>query len=185
VSRNTLHVLIVEDGRDAADTLAELVRLWGYTATAVYDGLTGYQKACDEVPDCLLLDINMPGMDGYDLARRVRETPGLERVKLIAISAFSHPDHVRRAEEAGFDYRLTKPADLSALERTLRMIDNITRLAEKTQELARENVNLAAQAKELIQEVKEDIREVKQDVKDLKEELKEIKDKVDDRRADE
>jgi CheY-like chemotaxis protein len=172
--------LIVEDNRDAADTLAELVRAWGYTATVAYDGPAGYQAACAEKPDCLLLDINLPGLDGCALARRVREVPELKRAKLVAVTAYSSPDHLRRMAEAGFDYRLTKPSDPSELERILLMIDTIARLAEQTKELARENVDLAGQTKELLQEVKEDLREVKQDVKELKEELKEIKEKVDD-----
>jgi two-component system OmpR family response regulator len=180
MTRNTLHVLIVDDNRDAADTLAELVRLWGYTVTVTYDGTTGYKTACTEAPDCLLLDIHMPGIDGYTLAERIRGTPGLEQAKLIAVSAFSHPAHLRRVEEAGFDYRLTKPADPSVLERTLRMIETIARLAERTEGLARENVVLATQTKELLQEVKEDIQEVKQEVKELKGELQDLREKIDD-----
>lgn len=178
-----MHVLIVEDNRDAADTLAELVRLWGYTATVTYDGLAGYRTACAEKPDCVVLDINMPGLDGYTLARQVRTSAGLERTKLVAMSAFSHPDHVRRVTEVGFDYRLTKPADPSELERILRMIDSIARLAEKTEQLARENVALANETKGLLHDVKADIQEVKQDVKELKDELRQIKASEADRRG--
>jgi CheY-like chemotaxis protein len=117
----------------------------------------------------------MPALNGYSVAERIRGTPGLERTKLVAISAFSHADHARRADEAGFDYRLTKPADPSELERILGMIDNIVRLAEKTEQLARENVALAKETKGLLADVKSDIQEVKKDVKELRAELHQIK----------
>ncbi len=191
-----LRILIVDDNRDAADSLRVLVTLLGHQASVAYDGLSGLNAAIAEPPDCLILDINMPGMDGYALARRVREA-GLTRAKVMAVSAYSDPEHVRRVAEAGFDYRLTKPADPAELTRLFDMIEHIGRLAEHTEQLARRNVTLAEQTeglarrtealtgetKELLREVKDELREVKDELREVKEDIREVKDKVD--RADE
>ena len=187
-----LRVLIVDDNQDHADSLATLAELWGHVPTVAYDGEAGLRLALQGRLDCLILDINMPRLDGYALAERVRREVGLERVKLIAISAYSHPDHVRRTEEIGFDYRLTKPALPGELERLLAMIENILKLAEKTEELAhknvaaaqrteeltQKNVALAGQTKELLQEVKQGLKEVKQDVQEIRDEIREVKNQV-------
>jgi CheY-like chemotaxis protein len=158
-----------------------------------YDGPTGLTAAAREPPDCLILDIAMPGMDGYALARLIRQQAGLAKAKLMAVTAFSDPDSVRRAEEAGFDYRLTKPAEPAELSRMLTMIEQLVKLAEHTEHLARQNVALAertertadrtealtGETKELLREVKDELKEVKDDVREIKDELKEVKDKVD------
>ena len=165
----------MDDNRDAADSLAVLLGIWGHTARIAYDGLTGWRELQRWHPDFLILDITMPGLDGYALANLVRRTPELEGIKMVALSAYSDESHARRAAAAGFDFQLTKPAEPRALEEILTMMDQIKSLAEQTTELARENVNLATQTKELLQEVKEDIKEVKEDIKELKEEVREIK----------
>jgi len=193
-----LRVLIVDDNQDHADSLATLAELWGHVPTVAYDGEAGLRLALQGRPDCLILDINMPRLDGYALAERVRREASLERVKLIAVSAYSHPDHVRRIEEIGFDYRLTKPALPGELERLLAVIENILKLAERTEELAQKNVAaaqrteelvqknvaLAGQTKELLQEVKDGLKEVKQDVQEIKEEIREVKSQVDQDRSE-
>jgi CheY-like chemotaxis protein len=187
-----LRVLIVDDNRDVADSLAALISLWGYPVSVAYDGEAGFRAAVEGSPDCLLLDINMPGLDGYALARRLRRQANLRRAKLVAFSARSDPDHARRAEEAGFDYRLTKPATPEDLEGLLTMMENLIRIAEQTEGLARrnvalaerteqlsqQNVALAGETRELIQEVKEELKEVKQDVREIKQDLKEVKERV-------
>ncbi len=187
-----LRVLIVDDNADHADSLATLVGLWGHVPTVRYDGESGWQAAQAAPPDCLVLDINMPRIDGYTLAGLIRCEPQFARTKLIAVTARTHPDHKRRLQEAGFDYDLTKPAPLDQLEGILKMIENIARLAEKTeelsrknaeaaertQELARRNVELAGETKELIQEVKNGLHEVKQEVREIKGEVREIKEEV-------
>ena len=167
-----LEVLVVDDNRDCADSVAELVRCWGYTARVAYDGADALRLAEEEPPDCLMLDINMPGLNGFAVAGQVRADPRLRAAKLIAFSARAGPDYERRATDAGFDYILTKPADPARLEEIFRMLENIVKLAEKTEELARQNVELAGQTKQLLEEVKEDIREVKHDVKELKKEVR-------------
>lgn len=186
-----LRILIVDDNRDAADSLATLVELWGHEPQVAYDGHAGLAAACEQHPDCLILDINMPRMDGYTLARLVRQR-GPAGAKLVALSANSDPAHVRRAAEAGFDYRLTKPADLNALERMLKMIETIVRLAEKTEELAEKNVaiaerteqladrnaTLAGETKQLLEEVKDELKGIKEDVKEVKGDVQHIKDEI-------
>lgn len=179
-----LRVLIVDDNRDAADTLAVLLELYPRTSArsgrfdirVAYDGLEGLRSAREFVPDCVVADIRMPGMDGYALARAIRREPALAGATLVALSAFNDAEHTRLATEAGFDYRLTKAEDVKELLEVLRMIEEVKELAAKTQELAKQNVELAGQTKDLLQEVKDDVRELKQDVKELKQEVKGLKD---------
>jgi two-component system, OmpR family, response regulator len=173
-----LHVLVVDDNRDAADSLCMLLRLWGYDCRVVYDGAAGLQAACDYRPDCLLMDIAMPGLDGYALARKVRAQPGLDHVKLVAMTAYSDETHVRRSQEAGFDLFLIKPTQPLEIKRLMDMLNTVVRLAGKTQEMARQNVALANETKELIKEVKDDMKEVKEDIKEIKENVKELKEEV-------
>ena len=154
-------MLVVDDNRDSADSVAELLRCWGYTARTAYDGLNGLSAAREAPPDCLLLDINMPGLDGYAIAGQVRADPQLRAATLIAFSARGGPEYERRATEAGFDHVLTKPADPGQLEELFRTLAATVRLAETAGELA-------GQAKELLEEMREELRELKQHVKDLR-----------------
>jgi CheY-like chemotaxis protein len=170
-----LRLMVVDDNRDAADSLCMLLKYRGYECRAAYTGQEGLEAARTYQPDCLILDIAMPGMDGYTVARRVRQQPGMEQVGLVALTAYSDERHIRRAREAGFDSCLVKPADTDHLERTLKMLIEINKLATRTEELARLNVALAGQTKELLQEVKEDIQELKEDVKEIKEDLRAAK----------
>lgn len=169
-----LHVLVVDDNRDAADSLSFLLDLWGYDSRVAYDGQSGLEDVQKYRPDCLILDIEMPGLDGYALAQQVRQQAGPEEVKLVALTAYSDEAHVRKAREAGFDYYLTKPAAPSELKELLMMIQDILRIASKTEELAQQNVQLASQTRELLQEVKQDIQEVKEELREVKEELREV-----------
>lgn len=184
--RPLLRVLIVDDNHDAADSLAMLLEVHSsagessysrkrYEVRVAYGGTEGLQAAREFVPDCLVSDIRMPRLDGYALARAIRSEPALAGVKLVALSAYSDAEHARRAEEAGFDYRLTKAGDVEKLLEVLAMVDEIKELAARTRDLAEHNVNLAGQTKELLQEVKNDVRELKKDVAELKQDVKELK----------
>ena len=173
-----LHVLVVDDNRAAADSLCRLLRLWGYDCRAAYDGAAGLRAASAYRPDCMFLDIAMPGIDGYTLARTVRAQPGLSRVKLIALSAFSDETHVRRSRESGFDLHLIKPTAPLEIKRVMDILSKVVQLAGKTEEMARQNVALASETKELIKEVKDDMKEVKEDIKEIKEDVKELKEEV-------
>lgn len=170
-----LRVLVVDDNRDAADSLADLARCWGHDSRVAYDGASGLRAAAEWRPDCCVLDIGLPGMSGYELARQLRRLPGLSAVRLIAHTAYAGPIHQRQAAEAGFDHDITKPADPERMEALLAMMNRIAALAERTEELARQNVSLAGEARELLREVKDDIREVKEEVRELKQEVRELK----------
>src|SRR5262245_26277347 len=108
-AKRPLRVLVVDDNRDAADSLGLLLRLWGYDCRVADDGAAGLEMARAYRPDCLVLDLGMPRLDGYGLAEQLRHEPGLERTKLVALTAYSDEDRVRRAREVGFDFHLVKP----------------------------------------------------------------------------
>ena len=173
--RRPLRVLIVDDNQDAADTLGLLARMWGYEARAAYDGPAALAAARSFGPDCLVLDIGLPGIDGYALAHRLRREPALRAAKLVALTAYSGDHHQRRVRDAGFDYHLTKPADPGELERLFRMLAHALKLAERTQALAQQNVELARETRELLIEVKDELKEVKDELREVREELREVK----------
>jgi len=173
--KRPLRVLIVDDNRDAADSLAVLARLWGYDVRTVYDGAEALDAARAFQPDCLVLDIGLPGLDGYGVAQVVRQQPALNDAKLIALSAYSSEEHRRRAREAGFEHYLVKPADPDTVERLLKMLQHALKLAARTEALAQQNVELARETKELLTEVKDEIKEVKQELREVKEELRDVK----------
>ena len=114
-----LRVLVVDDNVDAADTLAELLSLWGHTARVAYDGRTALAEVRSWRPDVVLLDIGLPGMDGYAVAREIRELPDLAEVRLLAVTGYGQDADRRRAREAGFDSHLTKPVDAAELRSVL------------------------------------------------------------------
>jgi CheY-like chemotaxis protein len=127
-----LRVLVVDDNKDAANTLAMLVEAWGYEVRVAYDGVEGLEAAIDYQPACLLLDINMPRMDGYTLANLAHHEVGLEGATLVAITG--DLDLVR-AKEAGFDYTFIKPADLFVLEELLTMLDQVKKSEQELLEV--------------------------------------------------
>jgi PAS domain S-box-containing protein len=116
---NRLHVLVVEDHRDAAETLVELLRLQGYAAQIAADGPSGIAAASELRPDVVLLDLGLPGIDGFEVARRLRAVPELAGLTLIALSGYGRAEDRRRSAEAGIDHHLVKPVDLQALQTLL------------------------------------------------------------------
>jgi CheY-like chemotaxis protein len=112
-------VLIVEDNRDSARTLAILLELWGYSVALAYDGLSAIEVARGCHPDTILLDIGLPGIDGYEVARRLRRESGPRTPVLVALTAYGREEDRRRAFASGFNYHLVKPADLDALRSLL------------------------------------------------------------------
>jgi CheY-like chemotaxis protein len=113
-----LRVLIVDDIRDAADSLATLVKIWGYDVRSAYSGATALQSALACPPDVVLLDIAMPQMDGFRLANMMRQQAMLAGAVLVAVTGYADAAH-RELWEAMFDDYLVKPVDPSAVERLL------------------------------------------------------------------
>jgi signal transduction histidine kinase/CheY-like chemotaxis protein len=112
-------LLVVDDNQDAADSLAMLLRLRGYEVRIAHNGPTALELVNDYRPELVFLDIGMPGMDGYEEARRLRRQPGLESVRLAALTGWGQKEHRRRTAEAGFDHHLVKPVEPKALEELL------------------------------------------------------------------
>jgi signal transduction histidine kinase len=114
-----LRVLIVDDNTDSADLLAILVRELGCETHVAYDGRAALELAGRFPPDIGLLDIGLPGMNGYELAERMRQVPGGAGMKLVAITGWGQREDKRRAAHAGFDVHLTKPVGFQQLEELL------------------------------------------------------------------
>jgi PAS domain S-box-containing protein len=112
-------VLVVDDNHDAADSLALLLRLAGQEVRVAYDGPSALAAAREFAPALVLLDIGMPGMDGYEVARRLRQLPGQERVLLAALTGWGQEEDRRRSLEAGFDRHLVKPLEPEELQEVL------------------------------------------------------------------
>jgi signal transduction histidine kinase len=108
-------VLVVDDNVDAAETLADLLKLWGYDVSVAHDGSAGLAAAAACQPDLVLLDIGLPEMDGYQVARRLRAELGPEKAKIVALTGYGYKQDRRRSRQAGFHYHLTKPVDPQAL----------------------------------------------------------------------
>ena len=111
-------ILVVDDNVDAADALAELLRDYGHDVRAVHDGPSAIEQAAIHRPDIVLLDIGMPGFDGYEVARRMRTELGLKST-LVALTGYGEARHRRLSREAGFDQHVTKPVDIRKLEKLL------------------------------------------------------------------
>jgi two-component system CheB/CheR fusion protein len=119
VPRVACRVLIVDDNRDAANTLAMLVEELGGSTCIAHDAASGLQAVQDTPPDVVLLDIGMPGLDGYEACRRMRQRPSPKAMVIIAVTGWGQSQDKQRALDAGFDAHLTKPVDLEALARIL------------------------------------------------------------------
>jgi signal transduction histidine kinase len=110
-------ILVVDDNNDAADTLAQLVTLFGHTAQVAYDGTTALAKARASPPDVMLCDLGLPGITGYDIARTLRAEGN--RTRLIAVSGYAQPEDSARALEAGFERHIAKPIDPDTMRELL------------------------------------------------------------------
>ncbi|WP_246173819.1 response regulator [Limnoglobus roseus] len=106
---------MVDDNRDAADSLSWLLRLLGFETSVCYDGMTALQSAMDFLPHVGLIDLHMPGMDGDELALKLRAQAAGRPLFLVAITAMSNADAYRRTTSGGFDLHLVKPVDPASL----------------------------------------------------------------------
>lgn len=109
------HVLVVDDNQDMADSIVALLRLAGYEARAAYTGASGIAMALGDRPRVALLDLGLPVMDGFEVARRLRQDPDTKSVVLVAMTGYGEAHHQRAAREAGFDHHLVKPVDPTKL----------------------------------------------------------------------
>jgi CheY-like chemotaxis protein len=112
-------VLVVDDNRDFADTLARMLRSLGHEMRLEYDGLAGLAASRTFRPDIAFLDIGMPGLNGYDLARRLRAFPSTSGIVLIAVTGWGKSDDRERSREAGFDEHVVKPLEIERLQSIL------------------------------------------------------------------
>ena len=120
VSRATgLRVLIVDNDGDTADSNRMLVQLWGHQARTACSGAAALEVAAAFLPDVGLIDIGMPGMNGHQLCRQLRQRAGLERALLFAVTGYTDRDNRRRADDAGFALYLVKPIEPEWLRRLL------------------------------------------------------------------
>jgi signal transduction histidine kinase/ActR/RegA family two-component response regulator len=119
VSAPTRRILIVDDNRDSADSMAILLRLAGHAVSIAYDGQTALTLARLELPEVVLCDISMPDMCGLELARRLRQDPAMKDALLVALSGYAQEEDRHRSQEAGFNAHLAKPASLDSLKALL------------------------------------------------------------------
>jgi signal transduction histidine kinase/ActR/RegA family two-component response regulator len=115
IPQRTARVLVVEDNADTAESLSMLLELLGHHVRAAHDGVAALDAARANVPDVMLVDIGLPGMDGYEVARRVRRDPDLKQVVLVALTGYGQEEVKQQAMAAGFDYHLVKPVNPDAL----------------------------------------------------------------------
>ena len=117
--RSGLRVLVVDDNVDTARTLSLLLQGLGCTTQEVHDGPPVVDAAKSFQPDAILLDIGLPGLDGYQIARLIRQTPELSHVRLIAVTGYGQQQDRERSRDAGFDDHLVKPVQFDSLVKTL------------------------------------------------------------------
>ncbi len=108
-------LLLIEDNPDIGETLRDLLQLLGHQVEWADDGLRGVQLALTTQPEVALVDIGLPGIDGYEVARRLRANEQGKRMLLIALTGYGRPEDRRRSLDAGFDAHLVKPIDADEL----------------------------------------------------------------------
>jgi len=111
----SLKILVIEDNEDAANSLAELLKMEGHRVCVAIDGQSGIAKAREFRPEAVLCDIGLPDVDGYEIARTLRADGKFRSTRLIALSGYAQPEDRQRAMAAGFDDHIPKPPSLDAL----------------------------------------------------------------------
>jgi PAS domain S-box-containing protein len=122
-------VLVVDDNLDAAESMATWLQLAGHDVQTAYGGPAALEAAVAFRPTIVLLDIGLPGMDGHEVARLLRKTPGLDNAWLIALTGYGRKADIQLSEDAGFDHHLVKPADPQMLRTLLAGLSNTVRSA--------------------------------------------------------
>lgn len=115
------NILLVDDNIKAANVMGDLLRRMKHDVTVVYDGQSALESVRDHVPDAIILDIGLPDIDGFEVARRIREIPVVDRPRplLIALSGYGQEEDKRRSKEVGFDEYVVKPVDIEILQEIL------------------------------------------------------------------
>jgi len=111
-----LRVLVVDDSEDTAETMGTLLEMAGHTIQVAHSGPAALEAAAAFRPDVVLLDIGLPGLDGFQVAQRLREDPALKNITLIAASGYGQEEDLRRSKEVGIDRHLVKPVDPRELQ---------------------------------------------------------------------
>jgi CheY-like chemotaxis protein len=120
----SLRILIVDDNIDAADSIAMLLSMEGHETRAVHTARAALLAVPDFDPEVVLLDIGLPEMDGYEVARRLRAQNGKHRMRLVAVTGYGQPADRRRAHAAGFDEHMVKPVEPNVLQDFLRVVQS-------------------------------------------------------------
>ncbi len=115
----SLRVLVVEDNLDAAESLATLLRLWNHDVQVVHDGRAALDAARAQKPEVVLLDIGLPGLDGYQVAQQLRQEESLAHTLLVAMTGYGQPEDRRRSREAGIHHHFVKPVEPLVLRHLL------------------------------------------------------------------
>jgi CheY-like chemotaxis protein len=123
-----LRVLIVDDNEDAATALEMLLEEAGHSVRAAHTGPAGLAAALEFLPDVMLLDIGLPELDGFEVAKRIRQQAALHNVVLVAMTGYGREKERQRSQEAGFDHHLVKPVDFGTLEQILAAVSAKTAL---------------------------------------------------------
>ena len=111
--------MVIEDNRDAAESLSDVLAFLGHEGRITYDGASGLAAVRETRPDIVLCDIGLPDIDGYEVARALRAEPDLAACMLVALTGYAQPEDLKRAREAGFDRHIAKPPSLEKLEELL------------------------------------------------------------------
>jgi chemotaxis response regulator CheB len=112
-------ILVVDDNVDAAETMAAILGMLGHESRVAHDGPAAIEAATADPPDVMLLDLGLPSMDGFEVARTLRRNPALQKTVIIALTGYGRDEDRQKTKEAGFNDHLIKPVDLSRLERTM------------------------------------------------------------------
>lgn len=112
-------ILVVDDNRDAATSFAMLLNIVGNITELAFDGVEALEKVALFKPDFVFLDIGLPQLNGYEVARRIRQELDEPRITLIAVTGWGQDEDRRRSKAAGFDHHLTKPVDFSTVQALL------------------------------------------------------------------
>jgi two-component system, sensor histidine kinase len=116
------HVVLIEDNPDFRDALRDLLEMWGHRVEEAADGKRGLERVVASRPEIALIDLGLPGLDGYNVAKAIRAAAGGDRIRLIAVTGYGQPADRDRARDAGFDAYVVKPVDEEEL---LRLLENV------------------------------------------------------------